>query len=231
MKWSRLACLIWLLSLGSAQAAYIGSPPLVVGMVNPAGETLGAAQVGVPTLPLQTTNIPNFTTSPAPSPFLNKTAILPDVLGRAAVEITDGVQVASVAPPFRGASIGQPSLVVSLSPKPSLQCPYTAAVNISANATIITNPGGANIHVCAALLINGTTAQSVTLLEGTGTACATNPIYWVGGSGATAALSANGGFAMPGNWINYPMQKTGDNVCVIISGSTNVSGSLTYGLY
>ena len=106
-----------------------------------------------------------------------------------------------------------------------------APVNISANATVITNPGGKFVHVCAVLLINGATAQSATLLEGTGTACATNPTYWIGGSGATAALAVNGGFSVPGNWINYPMQVRGDNVCVLVSGSTNLSGSVTYGIY
>ena len=43
--------------------------------------------------------------------------------------------------------------------------------------------------------------------------------------------AVSGGWAVSGNWINYPMQKAGDNVCLVQSGSTNVSGHLTYGIF
>jgi hypothetical protein len=173
--------------------------------------------------PFPPTTQPNFAVPPLPP--------VPPFVGMPSTIVTDGFRAISIAPPFTGAVPNQNALAVTISPNPALQCPSTAPINQTANTTVITNPGGKHVHVCSALIINGSTAQGVSLAEGTGTACATGTIFWDGGSGGTAALSPNGGFAISGNWINYPMQKAGDNVCLIQSGSTNVSGHLTYGVY
>jgi hypothetical protein len=151
------------------------------------------------------------------------------LFGRNATEITDGRQVAGIALPYSGIGVAAPALAVALSPNPNYQCPLTAPINTSANVTVITNPGGKRIYVCNAVVINGGTAQSVTISEGTGTTCGSGSVYWLGGSGGTAALAANGGFALIG--INWAMQVAGDNVCLVISGSTNASGTMTYGIY
>ena len=227
-----LGCVVALgLLAGRAEAAYIGSPPLLITPSNAAQQIIGSSTLANPSnpvIPLITQNAAAFAIFPTPPYILGKNAILPDVFGRDSVEITDGVLTASLTPPFKGAAASQAALAVSVSPTPSYQCPYTAAFSLTANGTVITNPGGKNIYVCSAALINAT-AQSVTISEGTGAACGTGPIYWLGAAGGTAALAANGGFVLPA--INWAMQKTGDNVCVLLSGSTNVSGTLTYGLY
>lgn len=223
-----LVLLVVLLWSAPSWAAYIGSPVVEI-QANTAQQPVGVQSPALPTIPLLTGVSPTPVAFPTPPYLLSKNAILPDVFGRSTVEITDGRQIASLVPPYSGAGPGQPALAVALSPTPNYQCPLTQAINTTANVTAITNPGGKNIYVCNAAVVNGATAQSVTISEGTGTTCGTGTTYWLGGAGGTAALAANGGFALLG--INWAMQKNGDNVCVLISGSTNVSGSLTYGFY
>jgi hypothetical protein len=226
------ACLVWLLIASSAQAAYIGSP-IAFGVINQGGLPVGTAYPGQPIIPQINQNLPIFAPIPSPPPtgIVRGVATFTEAIGREMVVESDGVRPISIVPANASAAAGQSSLVVAMSPNPTLTCPYTAAINQTASTTVLTNTTGRSMHVCAVVIINGATAQSVTLAEGTGTTCATGVAYWLGGSGGTAALAANGGFSIPGTMVNYPMQHPGDNVCVLQSGSTNVSGSLTYGIY
>jgi hypothetical protein len=207
------ACLVWLLIASSAQAAYIGSP-IAFGVINQGGLPVGTAYPGQPIIPQINQNLPIFAPIPSPPPtgIVRGVATFTEAIGRQMVVESDGV-------------------LVAMSPNPTLTCPYTAAINQTASTTVLTNTTGRSMHVCAVVIIKGATAQSVTLAEGTGTTCATGVAYWLGGSGGTAALAVNGGFSIPGTMVNYPMQHPGDNVCVLQSGSTNVSGSITYGIY
>jgi hypothetical protein len=229
--------LIWLLLLWTwpalAQVTF-NSPlqfPLQSEVVNQAGQQIGTKLAGALSQPQLNQNVPPFALFPAPPLFLGKNAILPDLFGRAADEITDGINVASIAPAGRAAALSNSALVVAVSPNPRLTCPFIQAINQTANATVITNPGGKLIHVCNLVILDGATQQGISLAEGTGTACATNTIYWDGGAGGTMQTAIGGGWVLPGQEVNYPMQNAGDNVCVIQSGSTNVSGHLTYGIY
>ena len=108
------------LSIGRVQAAYVGTPPLLVTPTNAAGEIVGSSQPATLTLPVITQNLPPFALFPTPPPFLGKNAIFPDLFGRQVHEITDGVSVASIAPAMKGAAPANTSLVVSIFTEPNI---------------------------------------------------------------------------------------------------------------
>jgi hypothetical protein len=230
-KWVTAAA-AFLLGIGVAHAAYL--PGGVTVLQNPAGQDVGVQQLNnattQPTLPIITQPAPAF---PPPPPILPTTKwgnFLGNII-QVMHYITDGVYNMTFAGPNKSPQPAQAAAVVNFSPNPSLQCPLTAPVNQTANTTVITNPGGGkSIHVCGVVLISAT-QQGITIAEGTGTACATNPVYWDGGSGGTLQVAANGGYAAINQRIIYPMQAAGDNVCVIQSGAGNVSGHINYGIF
>jgi hypothetical protein len=123
-------------------------------------------------------------------------------------------------------------VVVGLSPNPSLQCPFVQSINVSASggATVINNPGGALLHICSIKVVSAA-QQGVSLAEGTGTICASGETFVDGGSGGTNQVLANGGWAEVSDRITTPMQKAGDNWCIINSTASNTSGKIVYGVF
>lgn len=96
---------------------------------------------------------------------------------------------------------------------------------------MITNSGENAIHICSVFVVNAG-AQSDTLAEGTGSNCGTGTTYVIGGSGGTASFAANGGFLWgPSSTVTIPMQKRGDNWCLVLSSTSNASGLITYGVF
>jgi hypothetical protein len=143
--------------------------------------------------------------------------------------ISDGTNIAALRGPS-GAIQGDYGVVVHPSTAPALQCPFVANISSTAAVQLVTNPGGKFIHVCSfSVIIAG--AESISLVEGTGSTCATGTTGLYGGTSASAALAANGGLAMTSDRITIPMQKAGDNVCLLKSAANNASGILTYGIY
>jgi len=132
--------------------------------------------------------------------------------------------------PYAGPSGDMVAQVVNLSINPSLQCPFVAAVNQTASAQVVAGLPGKRLHVCSVKLISAS-QQGVSLAEGTGAACGTGTTYLDGGSGGTNQYAANGGEADISDRIVIPMQNPGDSLCVIQSGSGNVSGRIVYGVY
>lgn len=129
-----------------------------------------------------------------------------------------------------GAIKGDYGMVTHPSVAPALQCPYVKPINVTAATELVTNAGGQRIHVCAfSVVLAG--AESVSLVEGTGTLCGTGTTGLYGGTSASAAFAANGGVAMTSDRITLPMQVAGDNLCLLKSAANNVSGTLVYGLY
>lgn len=155
-----------------------------------------------------------------------------DSLGsqRVAAMIYDGQHYANVLSGNKSPSAGDSTLEVTPSIVPVLQCPFTVGISQTANTQIVTNPGGKSLHVCLFTVI-ASAAMNVSLVEGTGTTCGTNPIgLWGSGAAASVPLAANGGAALTSDRIIIPMQKLGDNLCVL-SGTGTVAGTLTYGVF
>jgi len=107
-----------------------------------------------------------------------------------------------------------------------------ASVNINqaAGAQLITGVAGKQTYICSFNVVTAT-AQNLALVEGTGVACATGTAGMAGGATAATGwnFAANGGMALAsaGFWI-FKTASAADNVCLLQSGTGQVSGNLTY---
>jgi hypothetical protein len=155
-----------------------------------AGQELAASRQNVRTVPLQVNQVP---TSLVTAPALFKQL---DAYGRAntASWITDGKDYVSVTSRGQGPKSLDSALVVTNSLVPALLCPYQAAVSQTSNTKVVAGQAGKFIHVCSYKVISAT-AQSVALIEGTGTTCGTGTGNLDGQTtSGSIALAANGGF-------------------------------------
>jgi hypothetical protein len=116
---------------------------------------------------------------------------------------------------------------VGITPSSSLVCNSVAAINQTTSSTVITGVSAKKIYFCGLMLVSGT-AQSVSLIEGTGTVCATGISQLMGGSSASIQVTSNGGFAFGSGQPFLVTQVAADNVCVLQSGAGNISGFISY---
>ena len=109
-----------------------------------------------------------------------------------------------------------------------------APVSITGSTQIVTGTGGLKTYLCSYHVVTAT-AQNIALVEGTGSTCATN-IYGLAG-GTTAAtgwnFAANSGIARgDGNatvaYGSADANATAANICLLLSGSGQVSGAIAY---
>lgn len=88
---------------------------------------------------------------------------------------------------------------------------------------------GHRAYICSIIVV-GSDAENVSLVEGTGTVCATGTIAVIGGATAAAGpnMAANGGFTL-GNGAGTiaAVGVSGDDVCLFESGSGRVAGVMT----
>jgi hypothetical protein len=106
------------------------------------------------------------------------------------------------------------------------------SISQTAGAQLITGTASERIYICSLHIVTAT-AQNIALVSGTGTVCASDPSGVVGFGGSTAAtgwnFAANGGIQMAYNPASYGHTDTdADNVCLLMSGSGQISGGLTY---
>jgi hypothetical protein len=141
--------------------------------------------------------------------------------------ITDqaGANSAGVKASGANAATTDPALVVALSPNPSDTCPLSIAVNQTASTDLVTSTN--KLHICSIVLISAT-AQNISLVEGTGATCATGIAALIGGTTASVAVGATGGFSTVSNRAWLTTKTTADHLCLIQSGAGNVSGVVTY---
>jgi hypothetical protein len=110
------------------------------------------------------------------------------------------------------------------------QARSSANINLTASGQVITGTSGKQTYICSLDLITGA-AQNIALVEGTGTTCGTSTAGMAGGTTAATGwnLAANGGL-VKGNgraWV-YKTATAADNVCLLLSGSGQTSGSVQY---
>jgi len=106
------------------------------------------------------------------------------------------------------------------------------SISQTAGTQLITGTASERIFICSIHIVTAT-AQNIALVSGTGTVCATSTSGVVGFGGATAAtgwnFAANGGIQMGhSNWSYGKTDTDADNVCLLNSGSGQISGGLTY---
>jgi hypothetical protein len=103
-------------------------------------------------------------------------------------------------------------------------------INLTASGQLITGTSGKQTYICA-LDVQDETAVSVALVEGTGTTCGTSTAGMGGGSTAATGwnFAANSGMVVGtgANWVRKTVT-TGDNVCLLLSGTSQISGGLRY---
>ena len=111
----------------------------------------------------------------------------------------------------------------------TIPCSQVANVNQTASATLITGTAGQRVAICGVVLVSDT-AQNLSVVEGTGTNCATGVAGLLGGTTASMSMAANGGVSSIAGFPWLLTRTTGNNVCVLQSGTGNVSGGITYRL-
>lgn len=104
------------------------------------------------------------------------------------------------------------------------------AINLTASANLFSGTPARKNYICSVLMV-ASGAETVSLVEGTGSVCATSPLTLVGAPTAASglALPANGilpygngaGTLAAGNNANF-------NVCLLKSGSNRIGGVITY---
>jgi hypothetical protein len=101
----------------------------------------------------------------------------------------------------------------------TIVCDNFKPFSVSANTQLITaGNGNMFIYICSATLSNGNAAaQPVSIVEGTGTTCATNTAGVIGNSTAAGGVAlAINGTATPGSGVGAIARTAvaGDNVCL-----------------
>lgn len=138
-------------------------------------------------------------------------------------------QIAGTAPAMKAsgtnAATTDTSLVVAPSPNPSTVCGSVKPINQTASTDLVTSTN--KLHICSIVLISAT-AQNLSLVEGTGSVCATGIAALIGGTTASLAVAANGGFSAVSERAWLETQTTADHLCLLQSGAGNVSGTITY---
>jgi len=114
-------------------------------------------------------------------------------------------------------------------------CPNTTAISQAAGAQLITGVAGQRTYICG-LFVLAADAENVSLVGGTGTVCATGIYAIIGGSTAANGpnLLAGGSFTLWSHVVTIAPPSaaaTGDNVCLLQSGTGRVSGVVTWKQY
>lgn len=111
-----------------------------------------------------------------------------------------------------------------------LNAKTTVPISQTANAKVISAASAKKNYICS-IAFNGSDAENISIVEGTGTVCASSPAAILGGTTAAAGMNfAAGGGVSIGAGTGVVMNSVGTNVdvCIYQSGSGRVSGVLTY---
>lgn len=154
-----------------------------------------------------------------------------DPFGRLGVRahLTDGKSEAVL----RGSEGAQPAdkgLVTKEGIAPNLQCPYSAPINQTTNTVMVVGKAGQRVYFCTFLVISAD-AKLISLVEGTGSVCASNTLGIEGGASASASVLAGSGWVELSDRIQGFSMVAGNDVCLFQSTAGNVSGRFTYVLY
>ena len=200
------------LGAGSALAGKFGIDQTTAGTTNGVVVNSSALPTNGATSPLQTagnTSLATIATNiPAQGQALAANS-MPVVLTAA--------QLASLTPPVGCAGATESST-------------FTTAISILSSTQVIAGVASQKIRICALDLVSAT-AENIALTEGTGTTCATGTAGLGGGSTPATGwnFSANGGLTKGnGQGLMYRVATTADNVCLLVSGSGQVTGSIVW---
>lgn len=145
--------------------------------------------------------------------------------------LNDGTNAQTIKAASTPAATTDTSQVVQLSPLAVPVC--TTLINISQTATtkIVSGSSGKKIYICAVKLYTET-AQSVNLIEGTGTTCATGTqgVDGVSSTTPTTLYLAGQGWNLAASTPFLVAKNATDDLCVAQSSTGHVSGFVSYAL-
>ena len=145
------------------------------------------------------------------------------------VRLTDGTNPSVFTASAGSALTTNAALVVAVSPNPTAVCNSRIAINQTASADILTSTN--KIYICSIdLVIAG--AEQVSIIEGTGTVCATGTAALWGGTTADAThgmpFGVNGGFSKTAERPFAQTLTTADHLCILKSGANLLAGAIWY---
>lgn len=111
------------------------------------------------------------------------------------------------------------------------QCNSSAPISQIASAQLITaNNSSMFTYICSIEYATGGTAQTGSLVEGTGTTCGTNTAALMGGTTAAAGGPISSSPVQIGGGVGYILKTAtaGDNVCLLQSSTARTGGYVTY---
>ena len=117
------------------------------------------------------------------------------------------------------------ALAQTASPNLNDQRPSVLALSQTASTNLITSTN--RLHICSILIVSAA-VQSLSLVEGVGTTCGTNTAALIGSTSASLSAQTSTGFAMTAERPFLETKTTGDALCLLQSGSGNISGMITY---
>ncbi len=107
----------------------------------------------------------------------------------------------------------------------------TANINLTGSGQIVTGTSSKTTYICSMDIVTAT-AQNIALIEGTGSNCGTSTAGMAGGATAATGwnFAANGGLTKGSGEgsVFIASNAAADNVCLLLSGSGQVSGSIQY---
>ena len=106
----------------------------------------------------------------------------------------------------------------------------TFQISQTASTKLITGTAAKKIRICS-IIANGADAENMSLVEGTGTVCATGIAAVLGSTTAANGMNfaANGGFSHGnGGYTVLATATAADDFCLLQSGSGRVAGAGTY---
>lgn len=112
----------------------------------------------------------------------------------------------------------------------SIPCTSYAPINQAADATVITGTASQYIYPCA-IVIKAQAADTISIWEGTGTACGTGSTAIVGSTTESEGVSISGagdGFVMVSAAPFMRTATTGNNLCIRQTGTSRLSGMISY---
>jgi len=108
-------------------------------------------------------------------------------------------------------------------------CTSFVSISVTTDTQLITGVAGQRIYICAITLV-ANAAEIVSIVEGTGTACATSPVALWGSTVDADGMSfaANGGLAMAAAAPFIRTSVDGNNLCIRLNGTNRVTGMISY---
>lgn len=110
------------------------------------------------------------------------------------------------------------------------QCSNNFAISGTASLQLVTAADTSSfIYICAFMVGTPGTAESGSVVEGTGTTCATNTKAVIGAT-TSAGFPIGASPVQQGGGVGFiaKTQVAGDNLCLLVSGAAAIGGNVTY---